>query len=64
MIDLLSPVKVGVPAGNAIEWKAAVLIGRTIESEPRYDVRLVEGGYLSGIPYSYVEQMVACVPGY
>jgi hypothetical protein len=55
MIDLLTPVKVGIPAGNIVEWKPAVLVGRTIESEPRYDVRLNDGGYLSGIPYLLVE---------
>lgn len=64
MIDLLTPVKVGIPAGNVVEWKPAVLIGRTIECQPRYDVRLAEGGYLSGIPDSFVERDAVCPPGY
>lgn len=56
MIDLLTPVKVGIPAGNVVEWKDAVLVGRTICERPTYDVRLIEGGYLSGIPDSFVER--------
>jgi hypothetical protein len=62
MIDLMTPVKVGIPAGNVIEWKPAVLVGRTIESQPRYDVRLIEGGYLSGVPDAFVEQMPLYCP--
>jgi hypothetical protein len=63
MIDLLTPVKVGIPAGNVVEWKQAVLIGRTIECQPRYDVRLVDGGYLSGIPDVFVERDGVCAAG-
>jgi hypothetical protein len=63
MIDLLTPVKVGIPAGNVVEWKAAVLIGRTIECQPRYDVRLADGGYLSGIPDTFVERDAMCAAG-
>jgi len=56
MIALLKPVKVGILAGNIVEWKQAVLVGRTIESEPRYDVRLPDGTLLAGIPYTFVKE--------
>ena len=59
MIDLNTSVRVGIPNGNVVEWKPAVLVGRTIESEPRYDVRLNDGGYLSGVPYLLVEPVRA-----
>lgn len=56
MIDLLTPVRVGIPKGNAVEWKHGVLVGRTIECQPRYDVRLDEGGWVSGVPDTFVER--------
>lgn len=56
MIALLKPVKVGIPNQDRVIWQPAVLVGRTIESEPRYDVRLADGAILAGIPYTYVEE--------
>lgn len=57
MIELLTSVKVGVPNGQVVEWRPAVLVGRTIEQKEkvRYDVRLENGEVLSGIPYLLVE---------
>jgi hypothetical protein len=59
MIDLLTPVRVGIPEGNVVQWKPAVLIGRTICEKPTYDVRLESGEYLSGIPDAFVERREA-----
>jgi hypothetical protein len=59
MIDLLTPVKVAVPMINGVEWKPAVLVGRTFELQPHYDVRFADGGYLSGIPDGCIERMIA-----
>lgn len=50
MIDLLKPVKVGVLTGSYVDWQPAVVVGKTIEETPRYDVRLDTGAYLSDIP--------------
>lgn len=57
MIDLLQPVRVGIPKGEVVEWTPAVLVGRTIncETQVQYDVRLPDGAVLSGIPYGLVE---------
>lgn len=55
MIDLLSQVKVGVPSGTVVEWKPGVLVGRTIESEPRYDVRDSDGQLHVGVIKELVE---------
>jgi hypothetical protein len=59
MIDLLTAVKVGVPNEDVVIWHPAVVIGRTIERQPRYDVRLESGEYLSGIPDAFVERRAA-----
>ena len=56
MIALLTPVKVGIPQGNVIEWKPAVLIGRTREETPVYDVRLDSGEFLSRIPSTLIQE--------
>jgi hypothetical protein len=61
ILDLLTPVNVSVadPETKATEVKPAVLIGRTLEASPRYDVRLESGEYLSGIPDAFVERREA-----
>jgi hypothetical protein len=59
MLALLEPVKVGVPNEDKVIWHPAVVIGRTIECQPRYDVRLESGEYLSGIPDAFVERREA-----
>lgn len=61
MIDLLTQVKVAIPMMNGVEWKRAVLVGRTFELEPHYDVRLADGAYLSGIPDRWVEEVTSSI---
>ena len=58
MFNLLTPVKVRVLSGSFLEWKRGVLVGRTFESEPRYDVRLADGGYLSDVSNTFIESEV------
>ena len=57
MMELLTPVKVAIPMMNGVEWKSAVLVGRTFELQPHYDVRLSDGAYLSGIPDGWIEKI-------
>ena len=41
---LVSDVK-----GERIVWRPATLIARTVEAEPRYDVRLADGAILTNL---------------
>lgn len=50
MIELSKPVQVGLIEGNIIKWRKGVCVGRTIESSPRYDVRMPDGSIESDIP--------------
>ena len=59
MFNLLTPVKVRVLSGSFLEWKRGVLVGRTFESEPRYDVRLADGGYISDVSNAFIESEVS-----
>jgi hypothetical protein len=61
MFDLLTQVKVAIPMMNGVEWKPAVLVGRTYELEPHYDVRLADGAYLSGIPDRWIEKVAGAI---
>lgn len=56
MIALLETVAVGVPSEDRVIWQPAVVVGRTIECQPRYDVRLSNGETLSGIPDAFVKR--------
>ena len=58
MFNLLT-VNVRVLSGSSLEWKHGVLIGRTFESEPRYDVRVADGGYLSDVSDAFIESEVS-----
>ena len=56
MIDLSSPVEVALIENNALRWRPAVVVGRTMEQNPRYDVRLADGAIKSDIPATLIKR--------
>jgi len=56
MIDLLKPVKVGIPTHDGVIVHHGVVIGRTIEARPLYDVRLTSGAMLRGVEAEMLEE--------
>ena len=56
MIDLLKPVKVGIPNHDGVIYQDGVVIGRTREQRPLYDVRLMSGAMLRGVEAEMLEE--------
>jgi hypothetical protein len=51
---LNEPVCIALTEDGDISWHAAVVVGRTIEAEPHYDVRLQDGMILAGVPQGFL----------
>lgn len=49
MIPLNTPVDVSVVEAGRIVWHPAVLVGRTLEEQSRFDVRLPNGAILANV---------------
>ena len=43
-------VEIAVPEGGKIVWYPAVVVGRTLEADPHYDVRLQDGKIIASVP--------------
>ena len=43
-------VEIAVPEEGKIVWYPAVVVGRTLEAEPHYDVRLEGGRIMASVP--------------
>lgn len=41
--NLRDAVRVQVIEGNALQWRDGMIVGRTLEERPRYDVRFADG---------------------
>jgi hypothetical protein len=48
--DLKQPVLAAIATEDRLTWANGVVIARTIEGEPRYDVRLETGLLLNNLP--------------
>jgi hypothetical protein len=49
LIELKTPVEVRIPTDDRVIWQPAIVIGRTREETPRYDVMLPGGDVLPNI---------------
>ena len=47
---LNEPVEIAVPEEGKIVWYPAVVVGRTLEADPHYDVRLEGGKIIASVP--------------
>jgi len=46
---LKEPVKVALPENGKIVWHPGILVGRTIEPTPHYDIRLASGKIIANV---------------
>lgn len=47
---LNEPVQVALPEEGKLVWYPGVVVGRTLEAEPHYDVRLEGGKIIASVP--------------
>lgn len=48
-MDLNESVMIALPENGKIIWYPGVLVGRTLERYPRYDVRLANGKIIANV---------------
>lgn len=51
---LNDPVRIAITEDGAIIWQEATVVGRTLEAEPHYDVRLKDGAIIAGVPQGFL----------
>jgi hypothetical protein len=56
MIALLKPVHVEIQTNDGVVYQDGVVIGRTREQRPLYDVRLASGAMLRGVEAELLEE--------
>lgn len=56
MIELLKSVEVGVPGENKVKWLKGVIVGRTVEKDPNYDVMLEVKSVKVNVPENMIRQ--------
>jgi hypothetical protein len=49
-MQLNEPVMVALPEEGHVIWQPGIVVGRTLECEPNYDVRLDGGKIIASVP--------------
>lgn len=49
-LSLKTPIEAQVETDGKIVWQRGMVIGRTIEQTPRYDVALLDGRVIGNLP--------------
>lgn len=52
--DLRSPIEAKVESSGVLTWQRGMVIGRTLERHPRYDVMLADGRIIGNLPADHV----------
>lgn len=54
ILELKSPVEAKIESSGVMTWQRGIVIGRTLERHPRYDVMLADGRMFGNLPADHV----------
>lgn len=66
-MHLNEPIMIALPEQGRITWQHGIVVGRTLEAEPTYDVRLAGGKIIASVParqLRMVENAVSFIADY
>jgi hypothetical protein len=56
-MTLNQTVHIALPEEGQFVWQPAIVVGRTLEADPHYDVRLQDGKIIADVPTNHLRMV-------